>query len=91
MQLRHVQYFVALSEELNFTRAARRCGVSQPSLTNAIVRLERHFGGQLFARKPRLELTEMGAALRPYLFEIDRLATRVLETARLSASSPAGK
>jgi DNA-binding transcriptional LysR family regulator len=36
MQLHQIHYFLALCEEYNFTRAARRIGVSQPSLTNAI-------------------------------------------------------
>jgi DNA-binding transcriptional LysR family regulator len=48
MQMNQVRYFLALCEEQNFTRAAKRCGVSQPSLTNAIKRLERTFGGPLF-------------------------------------------
>jgi DNA-binding transcriptional LysR family regulator len=42
MQMQQVHYFLALCEELNFTRAARRCGVSQPSLTTAISALERN-------------------------------------------------
>jgi LysR family transcriptional regulator, hydrogen peroxide-inducible genes activator len=39
--MHQVRYFVALCKELNFTRAARRCGISQPSLTTAIRALER--------------------------------------------------
>src|SRR5262245_31012171 len=39
MQMHQIRYFLALCEERNFTRAARRCGVSQPSLTNAIIGL----------------------------------------------------
>src|SRR5262245_51098697 len=52
MQMHQIRYFLALCEERNFTRAARRCGVSQPSLTNAIIGLERkclredHIGGR---------------------------------------------
>ena len=34
LQMQQVHYFLALCEELNFTRAGRRCGVSQPTLTN---------------------------------------------------------
>ena len=52
MQMHQVGYFLALCEELNFTRAARRCGISQPSLTTAIGALERELGGALFSRKP---------------------------------------
>src|SRR5947207_1625857 len=47
MELRHIRYFLALLEEQNFTRAAKRCRVAQPSVTNAIHRLERHVGGKL--------------------------------------------
>src|SRR5262245_20974853 len=36
MQMHQIRYFLALCEERSFTRAAKRCGVSQPSLTNAI-------------------------------------------------------
>jgi DNA-binding transcriptional LysR family regulator len=46
--MHQVRYFLALCEELNFTRAARRCGVSQPSLTTAISALERDLDGALF-------------------------------------------
>src|SRR5262245_24596761 len=72
MEMHQIRYFLALCEELNFTRAARRCGVTQPSLTNAIRALEGELGGALFQRKPRIVLTELGAAIRPYLVEIDR-------------------
>src|SRR5262249_60335379 len=40
--------FRALCEEQSFTRAARRCGIAQPSLTRAIQTLESEFGGRLF-------------------------------------------
>jgi LysR family hydrogen peroxide-inducible transcriptional activator len=46
-----VSYFLALCEEQSFTRAARRCGIAQPSLTRAIQSLESEFGGLLFERK----------------------------------------
>jgi DNA-binding transcriptional LysR family regulator len=53
MKLRHLHYFLVLSEELNFTRAARHCKVSQPSLSNAIKSLERKLGGRLVNRENR--------------------------------------
>ena len=40
MQMQQIRCFLALCEERSFTRAAKRRGVSQPSLTNAIIRLE---------------------------------------------------
>jgi DNA-binding transcriptional LysR family regulator len=60
MQMQQIRYFLALCEERNFTRAARRCGVSQPSLTNAIIGLERELGGALFQRRPEVALTVLG-------------------------------
>ncbi len=80
--MQQVHYFLALCEELNFTRAARRCDISQPSLTNAISALEREVGGALFHRKPSIALTGLGRVVRPYLDEIARNADHVREVAR---------
>ena len=65
MQMQQVHYFLALCEELSFTRAARRCGISQPSLTSAIGALERELGGALFQRKPSIALTGLGRHRAP--------------------------
>jgi LysR family transcriptional regulator, hydrogen peroxide-inducible genes activator len=89
MEMHQIRYFLALSEELNFTRAARRCGVTQPSLTNAIRALEKELRGAVFNRKPRIELTELGRAIRPFLQEIAQHANWVRETASMMASEPA--
>lgn len=68
MELHQIRYFLALSEELNFTRAAERCGVSQPSLTRAIKRLEDELGTQLVRReRNRTHLTELGHKIKPRL------------------------
>src|SRR5262249_29369277 len=67
MEVQQIIYFLTLCEELHFTRAARRCGVTQPSLTNGIRLLEREFGAPLFHRKPPPHLCELGAAVRPEL------------------------
>lgn len=86
MQMHQVRYVLAVCEELNFRRAARRCGISQPSLTTAIRVLERELGGALFHRKPSVALTRLGRAVRPYLNKIARNADHVREVARTSRS-----
>jgi DNA-binding transcriptional LysR family regulator len=71
MELRHIRYFLAICEEQNFTRAAKRCRVAQPSLTDAIHRLEREVGGELFVRPSGAQRetlpTDLALAMRPHL------------------------
>lgn len=88
MQMHQIRYFLALCEERNFTRAARRCGVSQPSLTNAIIGLERVLGGALFQRKPFIALTVLGHAIHPYLDRIAQNAEHAREAAQALAEVP---
>jgi LysR family transcriptional regulator, hydrogen peroxide-inducible genes activator len=71
MEMHQVRYFLALSEDLNFTRAAERCHVAQPSLTRAIKQLEDEMGGALFHReRANTHLTELGRTLKPYLEQV---------------------
>jgi DNA-binding transcriptional LysR family regulator len=63
LELAQIRYFVMLCGERNFTRAARRCGVSQPSLSNGIKALECELGGKLFERSD-MSLTPLGKRLR---------------------------
>ncbi|HEX2554340.1 MAG TPA: LysR family transcriptional regulator [Microvirga sp.] len=68
MEMHQVRYFLALCEELNFTRAAERCHVAQPSLTRAIRLLEDEMGGPLFHReRANTHLSELGRMVEPYL------------------------
>ena len=66
MELSQVRYFVALCSERNFTRAAKQCRISQPSLSNGIKALERELGGELFLRASMV-LTPLGKRVRPHL------------------------
>jgi hypothetical protein len=81
VQINQIIYFVALYEERNFTRAAKRCRISQPSLTNAIKALEDELGGALFTRKPKLELSTFGLAMKPHLKRVVLAFNRALVVA----------
>src|SRR5436189_2792120 len=68
MEMHQVRYFLAVAEELNFSRAAEKCNVTQPSLSRAIQQLEGELGGQLFHRERNLtHLTDLGQMVRPHL------------------------
>lgn len=72
MELRHLRYFVAVAQALNFTRAAEKLHTSQPSLSSQIRDLENCVGVPLLVRdKRKVALTAAGEC-----FLQDALATR---------------
>ncbi|MGW7518226.1 LysR family transcriptional regulator [Streptomyces sp. NPDC054796] len=84
MDVRQLEYFLAIVDSDGFNRAAAALYVSQPSLSQAVRALERDLGSALFHRiGRRAVLTEAGKAL----IEPARAAVRSLETARASVAS----
>jgi len=77
MESPSVRYFVALCEEKHFGAAAKRCGISQPTLTNAIKRLERLAGSPLFVRGPPAKLTPLALVLKPHFEQMLRTSDQV--------------
>src|SRR5438552_8958680 len=83
MDLHHIRYFLAVSETLNFTRAAEACNVTQPALSRAVQQLEEEVGGQLFRRERNLtHLTDLGMLMRPRLQQIMATVGEVRREAR---------
>jgi LysR family transcriptional regulator, hydrogen peroxide-inducible genes activator len=71
MDLHHIRYFLAVSEALNFTKAASNCNVSQPALSRAIQQLEKEVGGLLFRRERNFtHLTDLGNLMKPHFEQI---------------------
>jgi DNA-binding transcriptional LysR family regulator len=67
MELRQLEYFIAVVDEGGFTRAAERLRVAQPGVSAAIAKLERELGQPLLHRSGRrTEITEAGQAVLPY-------------------------
>lgn len=84
MELHQLRYFLAVAEEGNFTRAAEKCFVSQPSLSAQIIKLEGELGQKLFNRLGRkAELTKAGNFLAPrartILMEVENAERQIQE------------
>ncbi len=88
MELRHLRYFLALAEELSFTRAAERLHVSQPPFSLQIRQLEEEIGARLFERTSRrVELTPAGQA---FLIDARAILDRVNASAIRAAAIESG-
>ncbi len=71
MEIHQLRYFVAVADEGNFSRAAAKVRVAQPSLSQQIRKLEAEIGQRLFDRLPRsVVLTEAGRCFLDYARQI---------------------
>lgn len=88
MELRHLNYFCAVAEELNFTRAAKRLHMAQPPLTRQIKQLEEEIGVSLFERNPRgVSLTGPGQFFYEHTLQIlEKVDSTVAATQRIARS-----
>jgi DNA-binding transcriptional LysR family regulator len=78
MELRHLRYFVAVAEDLSFTKAAERLRLAQPSLTRQVRNLEDEIGVRLLDRtNNRVTLTDEG---RRFLFDSKKLIAMCAES-----------
>jgi DNA-binding transcriptional LysR family regulator len=87
IEIRHLRYFIAVAEALNFSRAAERLGTAQPSLSQQIRGLEREIGVELFGRgNRRVTLTAAGAEFlaeaRELVAHLDRAISHAREAGR---------
>jgi DNA-binding transcriptional LysR family regulator len=88
IELRHLRYFVAVAEDLSFTRAASRLALAQPALSQQIRQLETRIGAPLFSRTPRVALTPAGAG---FLTAARRTLADVRQAAEAAARVTAGE
>lgn len=92
MNLRQMKYFLALAQELNFSRAAQRLHMAQPPLTRQIRALENELGTVLFRRTPKgVELTAAGQALLDEVPNVLALTQRARERAQLAGEGLIGR
>jgi len=83
MELRHLRYFVAVAEQLSFTRGAEKLRIAQPSLTRQIRDLEEEIGARLLDRsKKRVKLTKEGECLLAGARRLLNFSTEIVESVR---------
>ena len=91
LEIRHLRCFLAVTEELNFTRAARRLNMAQPALSVCIKNIETGLGTRLFERDNRnVQLTEAGRILIAQARQMLAVHERTIDLTRRAAAGEIG-
>lgn len=81
VELRQVEHFVAVADELSFTRAAQRVHVVQSALSTSVAKLERELGVELFDRsRQQIRLTAAGERFRSHAYDVLRVSRAAAES-----------
>ncbi|WP_051208903.1 LysR family transcriptional regulator [Propionicicella superfundia] len=92
MDMRQIEFFVAVAEQQNFTRAAELSHVSQPGLSASIRSLERELHAQLFHRTPRgVTLTPAGLVFLPHARRMLEDVAAVRREVQETVGNPGGR
>jgi DNA-binding transcriptional LysR family regulator len=93
MELRHLRYFIAVAEELHFSRAAERLHIAQPPLSQQIQQLEAELGVELFQRKTKrqVQLTEAGQVFLHEVYQILAQLEKAIELTQRTGRGEKGQ
>ncbi|MEO1296111.1 MAG: LysR family transcriptional regulator, partial [Cyanobacteria bacterium J06636_16] len=92
MDLRHLESFLVVVEEMNFGRAAERLRIAQPPLSRQIQRLEASLNVRLFDRtRPQIQLTDAGRVFVPEARRILSQVERGVQIAQRAAQGEVGQ
>jgi DNA-binding transcriptional LysR family regulator len=92
MNIRQLRYFLAVAQELNFTRAAERVGIAQPPLSQQIIALEQELRTPLFTRENRrVELTPAGEILVDHAHRVLNAAAAAVDAVHMAESGTRAK